>query len=127
MVGSLFLDKGIKFYVAGFATLLVAANFAWYDDVGSATVGALIAATSFTFGVLVFAWLRSQLQDEASRFKHLFAKAPVSIWEEDFTEVGVWLDQLKAQGVDDLIGYLDNHPEALAHAAGLIEIQAVND
>jgi signal transduction histidine kinase len=127
MVGSLFIGKGIRFYVAGYATLLVAANFAWYDEVGAATVGALIASTAFTFGVLVFAWLRSQLQDEAARFRHLFANAPVSIWEEDFTEVGDWLEELRAQGVDDLIDYLDEHPEALAHAFSLIEIQAVND
>jgi signal transduction histidine kinase len=127
MVGSLFIGAGIRFYVAGYAVLLIAANFAWYDGIESATVGALIAATSFTFGVLVFVWLRSQLQDEASRFRHLFANAPVSIWEEDFTDVGAWLDELRAEGVVDLIDYLDNNPEALAHAAGLIEIHAVND
>ena len=127
MVGSLFIGQGIRFYVAGYATLLIAANFAWYEDIGAATVGALIAATAFTFGVLVFAWLRIQLQDEAARFRHLFANAPVSIWEEDFTEVGSWLDELRDEGVVDLIDYLDDHPEALAHAAGLIKIQAVND
>jgi len=127
MAGSLFIDKGMRFYVAGFAALLIAANFAWYDDVGSAIVGALITATAFAFGVLVFAWLRHQLQDEAERFRHLFAKAPVSIWEENFTAVGAWLDELRSEGVDDLIDYLEGHPEALAHAAGLIEIQAVND
>ncbi len=127
MAGSLFIDKGIRVYVGGFATLLVAANFAWYDDVGSAVVGALIAATAFTFGVLVFVWLRRQLQDEAERFRRLFANAPVSIWEEDFTAVGAWLEELRSEGVDDLIDYLEGHPEALAHASGLIEIQAVND
>ena len=127
MVGSLFIGQGIRFYVAGYATLLIVANFAWYEDIGAATVGALIAATAFTFGVLVFAWLRIQLQDEAARFRHLFANAPVSIWEEDFTEVGGWLDELRDEGIVDLIDYLDDHPEALAHAAGLIKIQAVND
>ena len=127
MVGSLFIGRGVRFYVLRYATLLATANYAWYDDVGAATVGALIAATAFTFGVLVFAWLRAQLQDEASRFRHLFANAPVSIWEENFTEVGVWLDELRADGIVDLIDYLDGNPDALAHAAGLIEIQAVND
>ena len=127
MAGSLFIDRGIRFYVGGFAVLLIAANFAWYDDVGSATVGALIAATAFTFGVFVFVWLRRQLQDEADRFRRLFANAPVSIWEEDFTEVGAWVDELRSEGVDDLIDYLDGHPESLAHAASLIEIRAVND
>ena len=127
MVGSLFIGSGIRFYVAGYSTLLIAANFAWYDDIGSATVGALIAATAFTFGVLVFAWLRAQLQDEATRFRHLFGNAPVSIWEEDFTKVGAWLDGLREDGVVDLIDHLESHPDLLAEAAGLIEIRAVND
>lgn len=127
MVGSLFVDRTIRFYVGGFAVLLVAANFAWYDDTGSAVVGAMIASTAFVFGVLVFAWLRDQLQDEASWFRHLFANAPVSIWEEDFTAVKEWLDELRAGGVDDLLDHLDTHPEALEHAAGLIEVRAVND
>jgi signal transduction histidine kinase len=127
MVGSLFIGGGIRFYVAGYAALLIGANYAWYDEFGAATVGALIASTAFTFGVLVFAWLRAQLQDEAAQFRHLFDNAPVSIWEEDFTAVGDWLQGLRDDGVEDLVDYLEKRPEKLAEAARLIEVHAVND
>jgi signal transduction histidine kinase len=127
MVASLFVDRRIRYFVAAFAILLIAANFAWHDTTGAATAGALISALAFTFGVLVFAWLRAQLEEEAARFRHLFARAPVSIWEEDFTEVGEWLADLREGGVDDLLDYLDTNPSALAHAASLIKVNAVND
>ena len=127
MVSSLFLDRGVRIFVTVYGGLLVAANFSWYQDFSAAAAGALISASAFTFGVLVLSWLRVQLQDEASRFHRLFARAPVSIWEEDFTEVGDWLAELRSEGIVDLLDYLDNHPEALAHAAGLIRVNAVND
>ena len=127
MVASLFVDRGIRYFTAAFAILLVAANFAWHDTPESATTGALISATAFTFGVIVLVWLRDQLQEEAARYRHLFAKAPISIWEEDFTEVAEWLDGLRDAGVVDLLDYLDTDADALRHAASLIKVNAVND
>ena len=127
MVSSLFIDRGIRAFVAIYSVLLIAASFTWYDDITTAATGAIISASSFTFGVLVLAWLRAQLQDEASRFHKLFARAPVSIWEEDFTEVGAWLDDLRDGGVTDLIDYIDAHPTALDEASRLIRVNAVND
>lgn len=127
MVSSLFIDKHVRLYVSIYAVLLIAASFTWYDDIAEASAGALISAAAFTFGVLVLVWLRTQLQDEASRFHKLFTRAPVSIWEEDFSEVGAWLDGLRADGVTDLLDHLDAHPESLEYATRLIRINAVND
>ena len=67
------------------------------------------------------------LRESERRYRLLFSRAPISIWEEDVTRVGAWLDALKQQGVSDLPAYLDEHPDALAHAASLVRVVDVND
>lgn len=53
----------------------------------------------------------------AARFKTLFERAPIALWEEDFTAVAQALQQLRARGVHDLRDHLDSHPD---EARGLI-------
>ncbi|MFW5837001.1 MAG: PAS domain S-box protein [Desulfovibrionaceae bacterium] len=60
------------------------------------------------------------------RYRNLFENTPVSIWEEDFTRVGAWFEELRSQGVRDLEHYLDQHPEALHQAVSLVTITSVN-
>lgn len=66
------------------------------------------------------------LRRSESRFRHLFEKAPVSLWEEDFSEVHRWVEELHASGVENLGDYLDHNPEAVHDAAGLVRVLAVN-
>ncbi|MFQ5555245.1 MAG: ATP-binding protein, partial [Acidimicrobiia bacterium] len=60
-------------------------------------------------------------------YRNLFARAPVSIWEEDFTEVAAYLGGLQAEGVTDLRAHLERHPEVVRTAASKIRVRAVND
>lgn len=60
------------------------------------------------------------------RFKELFENSPVALWDEDFTEVQNFLDNLRASGVDDLNEYLDQHPEDVAKSAELVKINDLN-
>jgi PAS domain S-box-containing protein len=62
----------------------------------------------------------------AVRYRRLFEQAPVSLWEEDVSEVIAYLDDLKREGVTDLAAHLDAHPEALAEAAGRVVVMDVN-
>ena len=50
----------------------------------------------------------------------LFNYAPISLWEQDFSGVKRFLDDLRAQGVTDLRAYLAAYPEAVAEAMGPI-------
>ncbi len=61
------------------------------------------------------------------RFRHLFAHAPIAIWEEDFSLVGDWLAGLRAQGIVDLDDYLESEPLALAKALELVRSGDTND
>ncbi|GMU24847.1 MAG: hypothetical protein AMXMBFR13_49180 [Phycisphaerae bacterium] len=67
------------------------------------------------------------LHASETRYRNLVAHVPVSIWEEDFTRVGAWLDGLRAQGVNDLQEYLRTHPDALRQAQRLLRVLDVND
>jgi PAS domain-containing protein len=51
----------------------------------------------------------------------------VSIWEADFSQVKLAIDDLKTQGVTDVAWYLAEHSEFVQHAFGLVKIVDVND
>ncbi|MFX0107467.1 MAG: PAS domain S-box protein, partial [Candidatus Hodarchaeota archaeon] len=67
------------------------------------------------------------LQESEWRYRDLFTHAPVSIWEEDFTEVGKWMERLRAEGIADIQEYLDQNPEAVNDALSLVRVIDVND
>lgn len=67
-----------------------------------------------------------QLQESEQRFRLMFENSPVSIWEEDFSEVKSFLDDLKKQGVTDMDSYLQQHPEAVRQCAEKLRVLDVN-
>jgi signal transduction histidine kinase len=58
---------------------------------------------------------------------HLFANAPLSIWYEDYSEVGAWMEGLRSAGVSDLEGYLESNPHLVSEAVERIRILDVNE
>src|SRR5512143_2327458 len=56
----------------------------------------------------------------------MFTYAPVSLWEEDFSEVKKLFDQLKCNGVKDLRKHLKKHPEEVLSLARMVRIIRVN-
>jgi PAS domain S-box-containing protein len=59
-------------------------------------------------------------------YKGLFEATPVSLWEEDASEVKKYLEDLKSSGAGDIRTYLDYHPEEVAKCAGMVRVIAVN-
>jgi len=66
----------------------------------------------------------SRIQSE--RFKNVFERAPIAIWEEDFSQVGRRVETLRAWGITDLRAYLQEHPDEVHRLLGLIEFLDVN-
>jgi PAS domain S-box-containing protein len=60
------------------------------------------------------------------RFRSLFESSPISLWEEDFSGVKAYLDQLPAKGPQDLVRYLYEHPEVVTSAINEMKIINVN-
>jgi PAS domain S-box-containing protein len=67
------------------------------------------------------------LQAAEERQRSLLSVMPVAVWEEDYSAVGEWLEDLRREGVRDLRAYLAAHPEQLARGARLIRVLEVNE
>ena len=67
-----------------------------------------------------------ELNEREARYRNLFEDSPVSLWEEDFSAVKRRLDELKAEGVQDLRAYLASHPEVVAECISLVRVLDVN-
>ncbi|HEV7310330.1 PAS domain S-box protein [Ensifer sp.] len=62
----------------------------------------------------------------SERFREIFENAGVAVWEQDFSGVVDLLDTLRAEGVRDLRGYLDTHPDRLLEAISRVRVTDVN-
>lgn len=66
------------------------------------------------------------LLESERRYRRVFENSPISIWEEDFSEIRTFFDLLKKEGVTDIEQYLDAHPEAVRLCAERATIIDVN-
>jgi len=62
----------------------------------------------------------------AARFRNVFERAPIALWEEDFSRVARRLDDLRRRGISDLRSYFDLHPSELRALLGLVDYLDVN-
>ncbi|SKA90665.1 PAS domain S-box-containing protein [Paucidesulfovibrio gracilis DSM 16080] len=69
--------------------------------------------------------LRSQGRNEG-RFEDLFESTPISLWEEDLSDLFLYFDELRGQGIRDFRRYFAEHPEKLAECARRVKILNVN-
>jgi len=60
------------------------------------------------------------------RYRALFEETPISIWEEDFSRVKQYIDDLKAGGVTDFRSYFTAHHAAIMECVGLVGIVDIN-
>ncbi len=66
------------------------------------------------------------LQEKEAHLHALFEHSPISIWEEDFSAVKAFFDELRAAGVTDWRGYFERNPQALFECAGRVRILDIN-
>ncbi len=66
------------------------------------------------------------LTQSNERFKTLFNDSPVPLWEEDFTGLVDYLNELEKTGITDFQAYFDTHDEELRKCARLVKIMDVN-
>ncbi|MBU1232078.1 MAG: hypothetical protein KKD01_08275 [Proteobacteria bacterium] len=70
--------------------------------------------------------VEASLRKSESRYRGLFEEAPISLWEEDFSAVRKYIDQLRSAGITDFRSYFISHPESVDTCAQLIKIIDVN-
>jgi len=121
-----FMNGRTPGYLAAYTVVLLLTTALWRGWGVDALIDWAIMAVAFLAASTGIQWIRDRSLDAAGRFLNLFEKAPVSLWEEDFSKVGVWLADLRAQGVVDLRGYLGANRDALHYGMSLIEVVRVN-
>src|SRR5262249_47326645 len=62
-----------------------------------------------------------------NRYRHLFRDMPVALWHVDTRPAIAFFKDLRAQGVEDLSVYIDDHPDFLGRLAELSIIEEAND
>jgi len=67
------------------------------------------------------------LEQSEQRYRSLFDAAPISLWEEDWSEVKKIVDELRREGVTNLGAAFRDDPELLSRAGAGIRIIDVND
>ncbi len=70
---------------------------------------------------------RQALKKENRRCGEILNLTPVSIWHEDFTDVGNWLEELRQNGIEDLKAYLQENPDQIREAAAKVKVISVNN
>jgi len=68
----------------------------------------------------------SMLQENEAKYRVLFEYSPISLWEEDLSQVKRYIDGLRDKGVKDLKKYFEDHPEEISPCINMIRIQDVN-
>src|SRR5215217_1694719 len=68
----------------------------------------------------------AELSSSEARFRGLFEHAPIALWEEDFSAVRQYLNDLRAKAVVDFSLYFEEHPEIVAETARQVKIIDVN-
>src|SRR5436190_13205707 len=71
--------------------------------------------------------VEEELRRSERRYRYIFQSTGVSIWEEDFSQVKIAIDDLKAAGVQDFRQYLVAHPEFVSQATSMVKIRDVNE
>lgn len=66
------------------------------------------------------------LRESEERYRLVFENSPVSIWEEDFSEIRAFFETLQADGIEDIAAYFDQHPETVKHCAEKTRIVDLN-
>ena len=66
------------------------------------------------------------LRTSEAHYRMLFEDSPISLWEEDFSAVKSYIDQLRTHGVADFRAYFEQHPEIMPTCAGMVKVLHIN-
>ena len=66
------------------------------------------------------------LRESEARYRSLFEDSPISLWEEDFSDVKKEIDHLRASGVENFSEFFSNNIEVVKSIMEKIEIVNVN-
>lgn len=66
------------------------------------------------------------LRESEERYRNLFEDSPISLWEEDSSEIKNYIDDLRRKGVKDFREYFETHPEEVIRCTSMVKVVNVN-
>ncbi|MCK5707158.1 MAG: PAS domain S-box protein [Candidatus Aureabacteria bacterium] len=69
---------------------------------------------------------KKRISESEERFHSIFENSPISLWEEDFSELKKYFDKLKEEGIKNFRKYFDDHPEEIKKCVKKIKVENVN-
>ena len=82
------------------------------------------APADLEFGVLFRDVTQTKVGDE--RLRTIFEAIPISVWEEDFTEVQQQIESVRSEVAGDFRAWLEGHPEFVERALAAVRVVDVN-
>ncbi|MDD5024000.1 MAG: PAS domain S-box protein [Methanoregula sp.] len=94
-----------------------------YDD---ADVTRLTLLMQGVWGNLQRRRSEEALKKSEEQYRVLFEESPISLWEEDFSDIKVWIDAKIHENVRDFRTWLDSHPEDVTGCAIMVRVTHIN-
>lgn len=66
------------------------------------------------------------LAQSEMRYRALFEESAVSLWEEDFSSIKSYLDELPLEAAEDLFAYFKQNPSEITKCVNMMKVTAVN-
>lgn len=68
----------------------------------------------------------TQAKQAEDKYQFIFDNAPIAFWEEDFSEVKIYFEELRSRGITDIRDYFDSNQQALEECIRRIKVLNVN-
>ncbi|WP_348649106.1 hypothetical protein [Rhizobium grahamii] len=69
----------------------------------------------------------SALKESEARYRSIFDRTRVALWERDYSKLRSYLMDVRAQGITDLKAYGRTNPAMVDYCVGLIRVVAANE
>lgn len=101
-------------------------NFGGVDGYFSTTKSPLRDANGEIIGLIGISRDITEAHLSEEKYRFIFDNAPISFWEEDFSQVKLFLDGLKAAGVSNVKKHFEDNPQSLEKCIDLIRVININ-
>lgn len=88
--------------------------------------GAYFGSLGMVTDITSYKEKEKEREENERRYRSLFEDSPVPTWDEDFSQVKKYLDDLGKKGITDIREYFENNPEKIEECSNLMIVNDIN-